>query len=95
MTAEINQHREPESGSWTVTRAKAHFNEVIDRARTEGPQKITRNGRLEAVVVAPEEWQQRTQPAGTLADFFANSPLRDVPDLVIARQPDHAGNLNL
>lgn len=61
---------------WTVAEAKAKFSEVIDRALSEGPQNITRNGRTTAVLVGAEEWQRKTMRAGNLAEFFASSPLR-------------------
>jgi prevent-host-death family protein len=61
---------------WTVAKAKAKLSEVIDRAETEGPQTITRNGRKTAVVVAAEEWERKTMRRGSLAEFFAASPLR-------------------
>jgi len=62
--------------TWTVAQAKAKFSEVIDKARSLGPQTITRNGRKAAVVVAADEWERKTRRKGTLADFFASSPLR-------------------
>ena len=62
--------------SWTVAEAKAKFSEVIEKARESGPQTITKNGRTAAIVVSPAEWQRRTERVGTLADFFAASPLR-------------------
>jgi prevent-host-death family protein len=62
--------------NWTVAEAKAKFSEIIDRARSEGPQTITRKGRTAAVVVGAEEWQRKTMRAGNLAEFFAGSPLR-------------------
>jgi prevent-host-death family protein len=61
---------------WTVAEAKAKFSEIIERAMSEGPQTITRNGRTAAVVVGAEEWQRKTKRAGNLAEFFAGSPLR-------------------
>jgi prevent-host-death family protein len=61
---------------WTVAEAKAKFSEVIDRAESDGPQTITRNGRTTAVIVAAGEWERKTKRKGTLADFFAASPLR-------------------
>ncbi len=64
------------SDTWTVAEAKAKFSEVIDRAESDGPQTITRNGRTTAVIVAAREWERRTKRKGTLADFFAASPLR-------------------
>ncbi|MFB3917728.1 MAG: type II toxin-antitoxin system Phd/YefM family antitoxin [Terriglobales bacterium] len=61
---------------WTVAEAKAKFSEVIERAQAEGPQTITRKGRNTAVVVAAEEWERKTKRHGSLAEFFASSPLR-------------------
>jgi prevent-host-death family protein len=80
----------PELGSdtWTVAGAKAHFSEVLERARGRGPQTITRNGRPAAVIVAPDEWARKTRRVGSLADFFAASPLRGAHDLVIERRMD-------
>ncbi|MGA7695517.1 MAG: type II toxin-antitoxin system Phd/YefM family antitoxin [Candidatus Sulfotelmatobacter sp.] len=62
--------------TWTVAEAKAKFSEIIERAMSEGPQTITRKGRTAAVVVGAEEWQRKTKRAGSLAEFFAGSPLR-------------------
>ena len=62
--------------AWTVAEAKAKLSEVIERARSRGPQTITRNGRNAAVVVAVEEWERKTRRVGNLAEFFAASPLR-------------------
>jgi prevent-host-death family protein len=61
--------------SWSIAEAKARFSEVIEKARCLGPQTITRNGRRAAVVVAPEEWERKTRRKGSLAEFFAASPL--------------------
>ena len=63
--------------TWTVAQAKAKFSEVIDRAMSEGPQTVTRKGRTAVVVVDAEEWNRKTKRVGTLADFFAASPLRE------------------
>jgi len=61
---------------WTVAEAKAKLSRVIEEAQKRGPQTITRRGRRAAVVVDAEEWERRTQRAGTLADFFRASPLQ-------------------
>lgn len=60
---------------WTVAEAKAKFSELIDRARSDGPQTITRKGRTAVVVVSAEEWERKTKRTGNLAEFFAASPL--------------------
>jgi len=60
--------------TWTVTQAKAKLNEIIEKARSFGPQTITLNGRAAAMVVAAEESEKKSK--GNLAEFFASSPLR-------------------
>jgi prevent-host-death family protein len=64
------------TGTWTVAEAKAKFSEVIDKARTTGPQTITKNGRTAVIVVSADEWERKTRRPGGLAEFFAESPLR-------------------
>lgn len=62
--------------TWTVATARAKLSELIDRARSGGPQTISRNGRNAVVFVVAEEWQRKTKRRGSLAEFFAPSPLR-------------------
>jgi prevent-host-death family protein len=81
MTKDANERR------WTVADAKAHFSELLERAQREGPQTITRNGKLAAVVVSPEEWERKSKRSGSLAEFFARSPLRD-SGLKVKRRKD-------
>jgi prevent-host-death family protein len=61
---------------WSVAEAKAHLSEVVNRAISDGPQLITRNGRQAVVVVSVEEWERKTKRDGSLVEFFARSPLR-------------------
>jgi prevent-host-death family protein len=65
-----------QTGVWSVAEAKARFSELINKARSDGPQTITRKGRTAVVVVAAEEWEKKTKRSGNLAEFFAASPLR-------------------
>jgi prevent-host-death family protein len=81
-------------GTWTVAAAKAKFSEVIEQARTHGPQVVTRHGRAAAVVVAAEEWERKTKRTGTLAEFFAASPLRG-SGLKVARRKDRPRPVDL
>ena len=77
MTNLTNRKERSESRkTWAVSEAKAHFSELIDRAVANGPQTITRKGRITAVIVSVEEWQRKTSRKGNLAEFFAASPLR-------------------
>lgn len=82
------------TSQWTIAQAKARFSEVIERARSAGPQTITRNGRLAAVIVAPEEWANKTKRTGNLAEFFATSPLRG-SGLRMKRKPSRARKIDL
>jgi prevent-host-death family protein len=79
---------------WTVARAKAHLSEVIEEALHKGPQTITRHGRIAVVVVSAEEWESKTKRKGSLADFFAESPLRN-SGLVIKRDRERPRELDL
>lgn len=79
---------------WSVAAAKARLSEVIDRARDEGPQKITRRGRDAVVVVSAEEWERKTKRSGNLAEFLARSPLRGV-NLDIERVPGGLRDIDL
>jgi prevent-host-death family protein len=67
----------PTAKEWTVAQAKAHLSQVIEQALHDGPQTITRNGRNAVVVVDVEEWERKAKRKGSLAEFFAESPLRN------------------
>jgi prevent-host-death family protein len=43
--------------TWQVQDAKTRFSELIERARTEGPQTITRHGRERAVLLSIEDYR--------------------------------------
>jgi prevent-host-death family protein len=82
------------SQTWTVAQAKAKFSEIIQRAMSDGPQTITRNGHTAAVVVGAEEWQRKTKRVGNLVEFFAESPLRE-SGLKIRRRKDPPRKIDL
>lgn len=42
--------------TWQVQEAKTRLSEVIERARTEGPQTITRHGADRAIVLSIEDY---------------------------------------
>jgi len=77
LTGETQASRKRSHAPWSVANAKAHFSEVLEKARAEGPQIITRNGKRAAVLVSIEEWEKKTKRKGTLAEFLLNSPLRN------------------
>jgi len=85
--------RMPKS-QWTVAEAKAKFSEVLERARSRGPQTITRHGQLTAVIVSAEEWERKSRRVGNLAEFLAASPLRD-SNLRLERKHDSPREIDL
>lgn len=76
-----------DGSEWSVADAKARLSEVIETARRDGPQTITRNGKPAVVVVSFEEWETKTRRKGSLAEFFRDSPLVGV-DLDLERIKD-------
>lgn len=74
--------------TWQVQKAKAHFSEVLEDAKTKGPQIITRHGSETAVVLSIAEYQSLKQPSQQtntaqkidLRDFLLNAPKLDFED---------------
>jgi len=89
--------RKPVRQEWQLQDAKARFSEVFRLARESGPQRVTKHGR-EAVVVLPAEEYARLVESearkGTLADFFAASPLRG-SGIDMDRRRDFGRDVNL
>ena len=64
--------------AWQVQSAKARFSEVFRRARSEGPQRITRQGKEGVVMVAEEQYDRlvgKSRQPKNIVDFFRQSPL--------------------
>ena len=62
---------------WQVQEAKSHFSEVLERARSEGPQTITKHGTETAVVMSVEEYRRLKGPERTLLDVLMGGPKFD------------------
>ena len=60
--------------SWNEAKTKARFNEV-DKAVLKGPQTLTKRGRKAVVSGNAKELQRKCRRSGSLAAFFATSPL--------------------
>jgi antitoxin Phd len=76
---------------WQLQTAKARFSEVFRRARSEGPQWITRQDREAVVMLPAEEFERLTRRAKqprSLVQFFAKSPLAKGP-IDLERTPDY------
>ena len=60
--------------TWPLQDAKNQFSQVIELARTRGPQTVTRHGQPVAVIVAADEFKRMARPGESVVEFFA--PLR-------------------
>jgi len=83
--------------SWQIQTAKARFSEVFRRARTEGPQLITRQGKEGVVMIADEQYQQlvgKSHQPKSLVQFFRESPLVGV-ELNLERAKDKGRDIQL
>jgi prevent-host-death family protein len=67
-------------GHWRLQDAKARFSELVRKAHSEGPQRVTVHGREEVVVVAAEEFRRlEGKRAGTaLIAAMQASPHREI-----------------
>ena len=82
---------------WQLQTAKAQFSELFRRARTEGPQVVTRQGKEQVVVLPAEQYARltkRVRQPKSLVKFFAESPLKDVK-LDLSRDVDSGREIKL
>ena len=82
---------------WQVQTAKARFSELFRRARAEGPQLITRQGKEGVVMMSDEQYEElvgRSHQPKTLVEFFRTSPLVGV-ELDLERQKDEGRDIEL
>jgi len=93
VEASAVHHSEP----WQLQTAKARFSELFRRARTEGPQLVTRQGKEQVVVMPFEQFEELTrrgrQPK-SLVRFFADSPLAGV-GIDLTRSADSGREIKL
>jgi antitoxin Phd len=90
-------NRTETSDSWQVQAAKARFSEVFRRARSEGPQRIRRQGKDGVVMIAEEQYDRlvgRSHQPASLVEFFRKSPLMGV-DLDLERDRESTHNIKL
>jgi prevent-host-death family protein len=76
--------------SWQLQSAKARFSELFRRTRSEGPQRITRQGRDGVVMISEEQYNRllgRSRQPRSLVQFFRQSPLAGI-ELDLERDPD-------
>ena len=80
--------------AWQVQEAKARLSELIDRARDQGPQIITKHGSEQAVVLSIAEYRTLlTNRKPTFNEFLLSGPKFE--DFEIERDPDTGREIEL
>ena len=77
LTRKKSRRRQPLPGSWKLQDAKARFSEVVRRAQTEGPQRVTLHDKDAVVIVAADQYAKSD---------LAAAERRTGYDLVVAMQ---------
>lgn len=91
------KHAGATANSWQRQTAKAKFSEVFRRARTEGPQRITRQGKEGVVMISDEEYERlsgKARQPKSLVQFFRESPLVGL-DLKFERNKSFSRDIEL
>jgi prevent-host-death family protein len=78
---------------WQLQAAKQHFSELVERARRDGPQVVTKHGKEAVVVVSVEEFRRLRGSEPRLIDFIRAAPDFDALDL--DRAPDRGRPVEL
>ena len=60
---------------WQLQEAKSRLSELVNKAREEGPQIITRHGDEVAVLISYEDFNRMRISETNLVEFFRSSPL--------------------
>jgi antitoxin Phd len=82
---------------WQLQTAKARFSELFRRARSEGPQLITRRDKEGVVMISDEQYQRlvgKAHQPQNLLQFFRESPLVGI-ELDLERDKDEGRDLEL
>jgi antitoxin Phd len=89
--------KRPPNASWQLQTAKARFSELFRRARSEGPQLITRQGKEGVVMISDEQYEQlvgKAHQPKNLLQFFRESPLVGL-ELNLERDKDEGRDIEL
>src|SRR5262249_14419485 len=79
---------------WKLEDAKARFSELVRRAQSEGPQRVTVRGRDAVVVISAEELA-RLLPKEQHLSFVEFMESLHVEGLDLSREPDYGRDVEL
>jgi antitoxin Phd len=71
---------------WQLQDAKQRFSALVRRARSEGPQIVTRHGEAVAVVVSIEEFRRLTGDKPDFKQFLLAAPELDALEIDRSRE---------
>jgi prevent-host-death family protein len=75
--------------TWQLAEAKNKFSEVVDKALTKGPQRITRRGKDTVVLISAEEYdrlKEKTDGRESFIEYLMNGPSLKGLDLTRSRE---------
>ena len=78
---------------WQVQEAKQQFSRVIELARGEGPQVVTRNGKEVAVVIGIADYRRLRSDGGAFKRFLESAPDLDLLPIDRSAEPSRAVDL--
>jgi prevent-host-death family protein len=78
---------------WQLQEAKQQFSRLVDRARSDGVQIVTRNGKEVAVVLGIDEYRKLSRSGKDFKRFLLEGPLVD--ELPIVRSKELAREIDL
>jgi prevent-host-death family protein len=79
--------------AWQLQAAKQHFSELVERARRDGPQVVTKHGKEAVVVVSAEDYRRLRGGGPSLVEFIRSAPDFDV--LELGRADDRGRDVEL
>ena len=93
----MNSPQQDRSGpTWRLEEAKARFSEVVRRARSEGPQRVSVRGRDAVVVIAADTFDRLQQPEeGERLPFVAFMESLACGHVDLAREDDRERDIVL
>ena len=59
---------------WQLQEAKNKFSKLVEKARSEGPQFVSKHGKESVVILSVEDYQKIVEPKSNLFNFMQNSP---------------------
>lgn len=85
----------PRDAGWKLQDAKARFSELVRRARTEGPQRVTIRGHDAVVVIAVDELERLLPQTSDALPFVAFMESLSVNGLDLTRDRDFGRDIAL